>query len=275
MKPILLLSLSILLVLNTLQSQDTILLEKSSRYFSETDTLNILSKKGKNIYFRAKYSKELILFSPNKAKIESCFYYDNQRFKKQLELYFHLKDDTISIKERYFSENWIYRKIENNLYKITRTVGSIQEVGYAKSLIPLEKVGNFYAINMDNDTLYKFQYENYTIPKIIKINTQRSNNKAKNLCEVDQSNTIYSYFNRAIRRIYTIPKFESRITSLIIIEFSISENGQINNINIRNTHNPFLKKAVLNIFGEKEFHKIASQYSNCSIRLLLKEPLID
>ena len=273
MKNILLLAFCFILYLANVQSQDTTCIEKRVEYFSETDTIDILSKKAKNIYYKAKYAKEFIRLSVNKGKIEYCFYYDNQRFAKNRETHFYLENNEITISEYGFHETWTYQKLDDNYYQITKRLGNIKEVGCAKNLMPLEKIGDFYAIDNAEDTLYKFEYENYIWSKSIKTNTDTFCDQQIHFCETDNLKELQRYFNSRISKNHIMPSLNSRVLSLMVIEFSILENGEICNINIvRKAFNPFFEKAVLNVFGEKGFKYLVSNLSNCKVRLVLKEP---
>ena len=128
--------------MSSLQSQDTIHIDKKSEYFSETDTVGILSKKAKGIYYRAKYVREFIQFSEEGGIVEYCFYYDGQRFTRERKTMISLEtDNKITIAEAGFYETWTYQKVKDNLYQITKQLGNIKEVGYANNLMPLEKNG--------------------------------------------------------------------------------------------------------------------------------------
>ena len=68
-------------------SQDTLLLDNQIKYYSESDSVDILSFYAKNIYYRADYSRELIKFDNDSAKLEYCFYYDNERIFHENKIY--------------------------------------------------------------------------------------------------------------------------------------------------------------------------------------------
>jgi hypothetical protein len=139
-----------LIVSLAIYCQDTILVERSSKYSSK-----IVKIRDKGFASRVKYAREDIVFNDNHKRVEYCYYYDDERHC--FGTTYKIINDSILYEDE---KKWVFKNISDDSYFIA-SVDSYQttEFGYAKSLIPLEKTGLFYTTsNITNDTLWIADY---------------------------------------------------------------------------------------------------------------------
>lgn len=236
----------------SLCSQDTIHLQPKVSYNTKSDTIDVLSsfsQKG-NVYRKAKYAKELIRFGNDSAVLESCFYYDEKRFCDTYKRFgFKTQDD--SIIKVYFStyvEEWVYTKQNDSLFSLRRNYGTVKEYGQAKSLFPLEKYGDFFAINDKGDTLWSSRYSNIIFPKI-------------NIWEKPISDTVYGFCeimpvyeggnhqlvkDIAFHLFFDGPALDSQIKCTHYISYVVNKDGEMCNIQFERTSGSgFQERSIL------------------------------
>jgi len=159
-KHIILFLIGINFLLKQAYSQDTIRIDKMIEYNSKTDSIGIIKHFAKNVYYRAEYAKELIKYSLDSFKLELCFYYNKKRYIHYYSQFDYKLSNNSIIKIKYggLEESWNYKKINDSLYSLNRFYFRTLESGFAKSLIPLEKFGEFITTNLTNDTLWSTKY---------------------------------------------------------------------------------------------------------------------
>ena len=236
-KNIILILIGLIFISNS-YAQDTIRIDKKIEYFKESDTVDILSSNFKNIYRLAEYSRELIIFSNDSAKLESCFYYDNKRYTHYYDKkYFITYNDSI-IKVQYgsLSESWIYKKLSDSLFYIKALNDYSIESGFAKSIVPLEKIDTFVTKRLNGDTLWFTIYERNYVPLIEPFN-EIIHDRIYDFSEVD---SLPKYLNgdsifAKTLMVSTVnkPIWESSLNcGLILLNFVVDKNGFVKNISI-------------------------------------------
>ncbi len=234
-----------------ISAQDTLSLDLKKEYYKESDTIGILQHYVKNIYYKADYSRELIHFTKDSAKLEYCFYYDKERYcLKNRTYYFSLSEDSIiSVTYNGYNEKWQYKSLTDSLYSLSRLTNNIIETGYAKNLMPLEKFGDFFLIDLNNDTLCKINYTEIIFPKL----TLKDAPTIDSIYVICDSMPIYpggldKMRQDLIKNIkYDMPITESYpICGTIFFSFVIDKQGKMKDVEIiRSCDNGFVEKAVL------------------------------
>jgi hypothetical protein len=241
--------IGIILVSNC-YSQDTIHVDKRTNYFTSTDSINILSYLAKNIYSRANYSKELVKYSSDSAKMDFCFYYDNVRYIHPNKTYtFWIYKDSLLTSTNGYTEKWKFQKINDSLYRLEKTYSRLVESGFAKSLIPLEKTNEFCTQNQDGDTLWITNYSNIVFPEI-NIPEVQIEDSVYSICEIMPE---YEKGDVGLRKdiaknlFIEYPVIESDIyCSRYFVTFIIDKNGRMKNIKFKRTcGNGFVERAIL------------------------------
>lgn len=236
-KYITLILIGLILILKS-YAQDTIRIDSKIEYFAESDSIDILNYHFKNIYSRAEYSREFIRYSEDSAKMESCFYYDNKRYIHFYDTKFFITKNDSILKVQYgeLSENWIYKKLNDSLFSIKILDDYSIESGFAKSIMPLEKIDTFVTKRLNGDMLWHTVYERNYIP-LIEPFIVITNDKIFDFSEVD---SLPKYLNGDSLLPKTLmvssvnkPIWESSLScSLILLNFVVDTNGFIKNINI-------------------------------------------
>lgn len=254
-------------------AQNIFQLDKRVEYFSETDTLDILGFKGKGHYPRAQRARELIILDENTAILESCFYYDGRRFNHQNHNFtFYVDDSIVKVSTYGHTETWAYEQISDTLFKIKKTLRNVTEIGYAKHLVPLEKFGTFYVINPDKDTTYSIEYKNYISPRIIDIFSDTCLNSYPNCKNESKIFQIGTYLYKWSNFMTPILRVNSIITGLAVIEFSITEKGEVCNFKFRlRGANDFHNVAVLNTLEEEKFKELISNIGPCRVQIPIRQ----
>ena len=234
---ILLLTGFVFLFFNT-YSQDTIRLDKKVEYYSSNDTIGILKDNSKNVYWRADYARELIKKSESEFRLEYCFYYDNKRYihyYDQIE-FKKCNDSVLDVKYKSLKESWIYSKKNDTTYFLKRFYNGTYEIGYAKKIIPLEKIGKFISINQNNDTIWTTEYYKNYYPQIEPYNIKLSDTVFE-ISEIDIKPRYIkgdSILLKSIRDNLILPQkpfWESSIyCRLIIVSVIIDKKGYIRNV---------------------------------------------
>ncbi|HUW04675.1 MAG TPA: hypothetical protein VMW01_00300 [Williamwhitmania sp.] len=249
-KDITLILIGIILYQNVL-SQDTLLLNSKTEYYSDPDTIGILQHFGKNVYYRANYSKELIEFNQGSAKLEYCFYYDNKRYCLENRTFnFEIvKDSVLKVIYNGYTENWQFYYETDSLYLLSRKLNNLKEVGFAKKLIPLEKIGDFYTIDSQDDTLWTTKYSNIVFPEL-SIKDKAINDSVYIVC--DSMPTYPGGMDKMRQDLLKnlridMPIIESSPNcTQIVISFVIDKYGEMRDIKfLRSCDNGFIEKAVL------------------------------
>ncbi len=232
-------------------AQDTIQLDRKSIYYS--DTVGALNYKSSLGHHKFNYSRELIYFSSDSAKLEYCYYYNYERIynKDKVYSFTRKKDSIIEIKCNTYKEEWIYNKINDTLYSLTQYYNNLVEKGYAKSIIPLEKTGAFFVQNLKEDTIWKTKYIDYIIPEISLFNDYLID--PDSVFVIVDSMPIYNHGNSDLRidfqKNLTInyPFFENEgICSRYFLSFIIDKSGELINIKfVRSCGNSFVERSIL------------------------------
>jgi protein TonB len=232
-------------------SQDTLFLDSKSEYFSDSDTIGIFKYYGKNVYYRANYSKELIQFNKDSAKLEYCFYYDKKRFLLYNQTYIFeiIKDSILKVIFNDYSEIWRFDYETDSLYKLTHNFNNLKEIGFAKSLIPLEKIGDFYVTDPQGDTLWTTRYSKVVFPDLI-IKEKPLNDSVYVICDIMPTypgglDKMRQDLLRNLR--VDMPIIESSPNcSRLILSFVIDKQGDMRDIRfIRSCGNGFLERSIL------------------------------
>ena len=236
-------------------SQDTLLLDNQIKYYSESDSVDILSFYAKNIYYRADYSRELIKFDNDSAKLEYCFYYDNERIFHENKIYSFktIHDSIVTVYYNQYSENWNYMQVNDSLFFLSRKHGNLIEKGFAKTIIPLEKLGVFNVLDSEKDTLWMIKYSNFVYPEFITYETQL-NDSAFYICDSmpvyrNKESNFRIEFQKNLR--FYSPIIESDIfCGRFLLSFVIDKNSQLKNIKFeRSCGNGYIEQSILRALG--------------------------
>ena len=219
-------------------SQDTLQLDKRVEYYSANDTIGILDNCFKNIYSRADYARELIKYSDKLFKLEFCFYFDNKRYIHYYDqIEYRISNDTIlNITYGSLKESWIYKKLNDSSFFLKRAYSICIETGFAKTLIPLEKVGEYTTFNINGDTLWTTNYLRNYYP-IIKVYEGNINDTIFDFFDVNpepEYNNNLSILNQPIpTSSVNMPIWDSCLyCTTIFLSAIIDKNGFLQNIKI-------------------------------------------
>jgi TonB family protein len=223
-------------------SQDTIYLEDKQIYstgngddyrFTERHT-----KKFPDVF----YSYELIKFSEDSFKIESCYYYNSKRYTDDRTsiiptFYRIINDSTMRIDGMI----WYIKSVGNNHYFVTTWMKEMKVTGYLRSIIPFIKDGEFVNYNQKNEPIYSEFYENnrfikYTTPQVeLKDSVYFVADKMPKL--PGEYGDLIAYVQSHINYPETI--IESAIEGTVFIKFVVTSSGEIVNIEIVRGADPF------------------------------------
>ena len=238
------------ILFQNLLGQDTLLLDLRTEYFSDSDSIGIFKYYAKNVYYRADYSKELIQFNSDSAKLESCFYYDNKRFCLDNHTYIFeiVKDSMIKVNFNGYSETWRFDYETDSLYKLTRNFNNLIEIGYATSLIPLEKIGDFSVTDTQGDTLWITKYSKIVFPELL-IKEKSITDSVYIVCDSMPSypGGLDKMRQDLMSNLWIeMPIIESSINCIRIVSFVIDKHGEMRDIKfLRSCDNGFVQKAIL------------------------------
>jgi hypothetical protein len=171
----------------------------------------------------------VIYFSKNHIKIEDCYYFKNKRECTGTE--YNLTNDTLLVQQK---EKWIFEQLGINKYKVKKIGKTHFEIGYATSLIPFIKHGDFFGISLNSDTLWKENFYNNS-SKSFDLHKIQIKNKTFSIGKLDSL--------PLINGTDTIPKIKLEFVDLrpnghfykfdsIQVDFIVTDQGVIKNIDV-------------------------------------------
>jgi hypothetical protein len=221
MKPLMLILITFLLLVEASYAQDTTYIDKKIEYFSSKEKSNSSER----------YAREIIKVGKDSFKIEYCNYYNGKRNATGYTEGFKIKDDSILIIK---NESWSFRKICNNVYAVNLRDSEYVQKGIAYSIIPFVKNGNFIYLNNVNDTLLTEHYEmgslkDYKTPKIKNTDTIYTSVDEDPIFPIKYGN-LREYISRRI----ILPEIyaDAGIQGRTIFRTVITSTGEVKNIEI-------------------------------------------
>lgn len=223
----------IISLISTSTAQDTIQLETGKIF----DSIDFSLKKN---YF----SKELIEITKDSFLIEDCYYLriDGDQLQRKSNLFssYKIADSIIYIREYNYLSIWNFEKINDSLFYIKNS----SEQGYAKSLVPLIKHGQFFTFN-SNDTVILMNYKDNILQDYSFYDLEEIKDTIYNYNTVDTP-PIYPGGEIALQKDLSLDYSilgmcqESQMQGKTYVGFVILKSGKITNIRILRSFDPLI-----------------------------------